>query len=101
MSRRGHLFITLFALVFAATGLPLGGAAPASAAVPVPATPAFGPAIDPLPRYEPETGCSPGDKPGPVSVRHLFDATYGPHAAGISRACGPVSGHSQGRALDY
>ena len=93
------MVVGLLAVVLASTGVLAAG--PASA-VAVPAAPSFGPGIDPYPSYEPESTCSPTAKPGVVAWRDLLVRTYGSRWSNITRACSAsVSGHEEGRALDY
>jgi hypothetical protein len=76
-------------------------AGPAAAA---PATPAFGPVIEQLSDYEPQTTCDPVAKPGVVAFRSMILATYaGTGDDGITRACdiGGTSEHKEGRAWDW
>lgn len=70
---------------------------------PVPSAPAFSAAIEPAPGWEPETTCSPVEKPGVQAVRALLQATYGSLAAmNIVRGCTAAhSGHEEGRSLDW
>lgn len=81
-------------------------AAPAAVAAPVgvvPATPAFGAAIDSPADYQGQSLCSPKAKLGATKLAALIRATYGTSSIGISRACsdGGVSEHKEGRALDW
>jgi hypothetical protein len=70
--------------------------------VALPATPWFPAWIDAIPRWEPETGCEPAAKPGPVAVTAMLRATYGAIGSNIVRACtGSDSGHEEGRAIDW
>ena len=74
---------------------------PAAAA---PATPGFGPAIDPLASYVGQSTCDPTAKPGTIALRDLLEATYpSTSSAGIGRDCavGGVSEHKEGRAYDW
>jgi hypothetical protein len=91
--------VGLLAAVLASTGLLTAG--PANA-VAVPYAPAFHPGVDPYSSYEPESSCSPTPKPGVVAYRDLLLRTYGSRWNNISRACSAsISGHEEGRALDY
>jgi hypothetical protein len=65
--------------------------------------PAFGEAIEPLTPYEPQTGCSFGDRPGVVAFRELVMAVYPCTSAGrIHAPCeGERSEHKDGRAWDW
>jgi hypothetical protein len=83
----------------------LGACAPAPVAKP--ATPTFSPSagIEPTVYEAAAKPCDPADsydKPGPIALRNLLNATYGTIAAGITRTCdGSVSEHAEGRALDW
>jgi hypothetical protein len=91
--------VGLLAAVLTSTGLLTAG--PANA-VKVPYAPAFHPGIDPYSSYESESTCSPAPKPGTVAWRDLLIRTYGSRWNNISRACSSsISGHEEGRALDY
>ncbi|MDG6107221.1 VCBS repeat-containing protein [Dactylosporangium aurantiacum] len=85
-------------------GLALAGvtvqAAPAAAA---PATPQFGPYIEPLAAYDGQDTCDPTAKPGVTAFKNMLNAEYGSHTWGIVRDCGTggTSEHKEGRALDY
>ena len=93
------MVVGLLAVVLASTGLLAAG--PANA-VAVPATPSFSPGIDPYSSYETENTCSPTPKPGVTAYRDLLIRTYGTRWNNISRACSAsVSGHEEGRALDW
>jgi hypothetical protein len=75
---------------------------PANAAAAVPATPNFSAAIDRYASYDPEDTCNATAKPGPVVFRDLLARTYGSRWNNIVRSCsGSVSGHEEGRSLDY
>lgn len=79
-----------------------GLSAPSAVAAPVPPTPDYGPDIDRYSTYQPETSCSPTEKPGAQQVRDLLRATYGAIASNIVRACSKAgSGHEEGRAVDW
>jgi hypothetical protein len=74
----------------------------AQASAPVPATPTFTAAIDPYPGYDAEDTCSATAKPGVVAFRDLLVRTYGSRWNNIVRSCsGSVSGHEEGRSLDF
>ncbi|MDQ4124818.1 MAG: hypothetical protein M3134_04340 [Actinomycetota bacterium] len=93
MSRKLSLF-----LAFAAV---LAVAAPAGAA---PASPSFGPVMDPPGSYEGQSKCSPDAKPGVVAFQQMVLAAYpGTGAGGIGRDCsyGGQSEHKEGRAWDW
>ncbi len=91
--------VGLLAAVLTSTGLLTAG--PANA-VAVPYAPAFHPGVDPYSSYEPESSCSPTPKPGVTAYRDLLLRTYGSRWNNISRACSSsISGHEEGRALDY
>jgi hypothetical protein len=76
--------------------------APQASAAAEPDTPTFGPAIDALASYQPQTTCSPTAKPGALAVRDLLVRTYGPASFSIARACGSsTSEHYEGRAVDW
>ena len=91
--------VGLLAAVLTSTGLLTAG--PANAAK-VPYAPAFHPGVDPYSSYEPESSCSPTPKPGVTAYRDLLLRTYGSRWNNISRACSAsISGHEEGRALDY
>lgn len=83
-----------------ATGSADGGKAQVVAA-PVPETPSFGAAIEPLSAYEGAQLCDPRDQRGPQALQQLLTETYGTSGFGISRTCSGVSEHSEGRALDW
>lgn len=73
-----------------------------AAAVPVPAPKAFGAVADDFPHWEPESGCSPTQKPGAKALRTLLRRTYGTIASNTVRACTSAdSGHEEGRAVDW
>ncbi|WP_229694363.1 hypothetical protein, partial [Lentzea pudingi] len=93
-----RLSIVVTLVVVAATLL---AASPQVSAAP--ATPQFGPGIDPYAAYQGQNTCDPTAKPGVVEFRDLLNQTYGAHTTGISRACdiGGASEHKEGRALDY
>ncbi len=84
-----------------------GLAACAPAPVAKPATPTFSPSvgIEPTVYEAAAKPCDPADsydKPGPIALRNLLNATYGTIPAGITRTCdGSVSEHHEGRALDW
>ena len=85
--------------VLAGTGLLAAGSASAAA---VPYAPSYHAGIDPYSSYEPESTCSIAPKPGVVAYRDLLIRTYGSRWNNISRACSAsISGHEEGRALDY
>ena len=89
----------LLTLVLASTGILAAGSA---GAVAVPYAPAYHAGIDPYSSYEPESTCSPKAKAGVVAYRDLIDRTYGALWSNIARACSAsVSGHEEGRALDW
>ncbi|MFL6137006.1 MAG: hypothetical protein ACJ74O_04315 [Frankiaceae bacterium] len=76
-------------------------AVPADAAMP---SPSFGPVIEPLTDYQPQTTCDPVAKPGVVAFRAMVLAAYaGTGDDGITRACsiGGTSEHKEGRAWDW
>lgn len=83
-----------------ATGSADGDKAQAVAA-PVPETPSFGAAIEPLSAYEGAQLCDPRDQRGPRALQQLLTETYGAAGFGISRTCSGVSEHNEGRALDW
>ena len=99
------------ALVLAGTGLLGGTPAGATDAVPpVPPVPAPMPvakafrstAVDAVPVWERESGCSPTAKPGPRYLVRLLAATYGRLPSNIVRPCTAAdSGHEEGRAVDW
>ncbi len=98
-TRRSLVLAALFALVLASTG-----AAPSAlAATPVPSTPDHGATIDAYSGYEPETTCSPTEKPGTKALRDLVVWTYGSAiSSNIVRPCSSSdSGHEEGRSLDW
>lgn len=68
------------------------------------ASKATGAAIEGYARYEGQTSCSPGAKPGTLALRNLLLARYpSTGSSGISRGCG-VGGrseHKEGRAFDW
>ena len=75
-----------------------------TAAEAAPATPGFGPRIDPLAGYEGQTTCDPTSKPGTVALMNLLEATYpSTSSLGIGRDCavGGTSEHKEGRAYDW
>jgi hypothetical protein len=87
------------ALLLGLTAVPFAG--PASAAR-APATPSFPAAIDAYAGSEPETSCSPTEKPGPRALRSLLAQTYPRISSNIVRPCSAgSSGHEEGRALDW
>jgi hypothetical protein len=65
---------------------------------------ASGAAIEGFARYEGQSTCSPGAKPGTLALRNLLLARYpSTGSSGISRGCG-VGGrseHKEGRAFDW
>ena len=74
---------------------------PAGAA---PSTPTFGPVIEGLASYDPQSTCSPTVKPGTGALRSLVLATYkNTGDSGIVRSCdvGGTSEHKEGRAWDW
>lgn len=90
------------ALLLAVVLVGLGQAGPAAAVAVAPAAKAFGAGIDGFPTWQPESGCSPTEKPGPRYLRRLLLATYGPIGSNIVRPCTAAdSGHEEGRALDW
>lgn len=61
-------------------------------------------AIDPYPRYDPQTTCSPSAKKGTLELASYLQKKYpGSGSYGISRACGSGgrSEHKEGRAFDW
>ena len=91
--------VGLLTVVLASAGLLAAG--PASAAA-VPYAPKYHAGIDAYASYETENTCSVKPKPGVVAWRDLLIRTYGSRWNNISRACSAsVSGHEEGRALDY
>lgn len=79
-----------------------GPADPAAATTVTPTARDFSAAIDALPTWERESGCSPTEKPGARYLRRLLLTTYGQISSNIVRACsGADSGHEEGRALDW
>jgi hypothetical protein len=93
------------ALAIGALGL--GALAACAPPTPKPATPVFAASagIEPTSYEAAATPCDPADaydKPGPIALRNLLNATYGPIDAGVTRSCdGSVSEHHEGRALDW
>lgn len=83
--------------VVAGTAVPLGAVAGP------PAAPDFPREIEPLPAWEPETGCRTADSPGTTAFARLLADTYGPTTGVLTRrACAArSSGHHEGRALDW
>jgi hypothetical protein len=76
-------------------------AVPADAAMP---NPSFGPVIEPLASYQPQSTCDPVAKPGVVAFRSMVLAAYaGTGDDGIIRECsiGGTSEHKEGRAWDW
>jgi hypothetical protein len=93
LKRLGTLFFALAALT--------AGVTPALAA---PASPSFGPVMDPPGSYEGQSKCSPDAKPGVVAFQQMVLAEYpGTGAGGIGRDCsyGGQSEHKEGRAWDW
>ena len=69
-----------------------------------PATPGFGPAIEPPAAYVGQTTCDPVPKPGAVDLMNLLEVTYPATTSfGIGRDCavGGTSEHKEGRAYDW
>lgn len=67
----------------------------------LPAAPASARIEDPAP-YQPQTRCSPHDRPGTVALGRWMVKKYGGAFGGISRPCGSgTSEHSEGRAFDW
>jgi len=79
------------------------GTARAATAPPTPATPSFGSAIEGYAAYEPGVTCDPVNRPGAIMLRNLILQTYGQgQVVGIAyNACGTISEHNEGRALDW
>ncbi len=101
MLRRRSALLKVAVAVVLLLGSPVSISAVAEAA---PATPVFGPAIDPLAPYDGQDTCDPTDKPGAVALRDLLEATYPATTSfGISRDCGVggPSEHKEGRAYDW
>jgi hypothetical protein len=91
--------LTLAGLVPAAV---VGSTPAAATTVPVPATPQFVSPVDRWATYTSESTCSPTAKPGPVRLRTLLRATYKTTSDNIVRPCtSAISGHEEGRALDW
>jgi hypothetical protein len=89
----------LLTAVLACTTLLAAGSASAAE---VPYAPTYHAGIDRYSSYEPESTCSPTAKPGVLAYRDLLIRTYGARWNNIARACSAsVSGHEEGRALDY
>ena len=91
--------LALVVALLAVSALSTAGAAAAA-----PATPYFGPAIDPLAAFDGQDTCDPTDKPGAVALRDLLEQTYPATTSfGISRDCGVggTSEHKEGRAYDW
>jgi hypothetical protein len=65
----------------------------------------FGPKIDSIPAYQPQSTCDPTPKPGVVAFRDLILKVFpGTGDYGISRACNAedgISEHKEGRAWDW
>jgi hypothetical protein len=77
-------------------------AVPANAGLPSPSS--FGPLIEGLSGYQPQTTCDPTPKPGVVGFRSMVLAAYpGTGDDGIYRDCsiGGTSEHKEGRAWDW
>ena len=88
-------------ILLIASALLAAGAGPATAA---PASPSFGPVMDPAGSYEGQSKCSPDAKPGVVAFQRMVLAEYpGTGAGGIGRDCsyGGQSEHKEGRAWDW
>ena len=101
-SRRRPALLALVAALALGLAAPVVAASPAAAVAVTPTEKAFSPAIDGMPGWERESGCSPTEKPGPRYLRRLLLATYGPLSSNIVRQCtGADSGHEEGRALDW
>ena len=69
-----------------------------------PNTPRFPDDIEPYPRYDGQSTCSPDAKPGMVAFRDMILAAYPASTSfGISRDCsiGGTSEHKEGRAWDW
>jgi hypothetical protein len=81
------------------------GAGSASATVGPPATPTFGPVIEPFAAYDGAKTCLPKvTQPGVAKLEALLSATYGKTSFGTWRACSgtvATSEHNEGRALDF
>jgi len=78
-------------------------AAPAMAKHPRPPY-QYGPAIEELAGYEPQTTCRKGARPGVAAYADLLERTYPRTSSlGIARACdvGGTSEHKEGRAFDW
>jgi hypothetical protein len=88
-------------LLVAATLVPTGAVASASAPVPTPR--AFGAVADDFPHWERENTCSPTQKPGAKKLRGLLRRTYGRSISSSTvRPCTSAdSGHEEGRAVDW
>jgi hypothetical protein len=73
-----------------------GGADAASIA------PQFGPVIDAIAGYDPQTTCDPQAKPGVLAFRAFVERNFGAGDLGITRSCsgGGTSEHKEGRAWD-
>ena len=97
-TRRAPMVVAIVGVLLA-----LAVAGPAQAAVPTPATPHFGKAIEDFAPYQAGTVCDPVDRPGARKIAHLIRATYGTdESIGIARdACYTTSEHNDGRALDW
>jgi len=93
--------------VLAIGAIVAAGLAACAPPVAKPATPTFSPsaAIEPTIYEAAAKPCDPTnsyDKPGPIALRNLLNATYGSIPAGVTRACdGSTSEHHEGRALDW
>ncbi len=92
------------ATVALVVALLLGALESGPAAEAAPATPAFGPDIEPLAAYAGQTTCDPTPKPGALALEALVEATYPSTSSfGIGRPCdvGGQSEHKEGRAFDW
>src|SRR6476469_7654797 len=95
-----RLLVLLLALAALLVWSPLARAAHADPTPP--ATPAFGPWIDPPASYEAPSQCLSTVQPGTQLLRDLLTTTYGMTSFGTLRACSgtATSEHNEGRALD-
>src|SRR5205823_10863005 len=111
ISRAVFIGIVLCLPIFAVASTSSASAAPSSpiraAALSLPAgllnSDYFGPKIDGIPWYQPQTGCDSTPKPGVVDFQQLILKTF-PQTGdfGISTSCdGTVSEHHEGRAWDW
>ncbi|WP_380163732.1 hypothetical protein [Jannaschia sp. R86511] len=86
------------------TGLVLGGAGAAHAALAVPkASVKLVTGPERASGYQGQVTCDPKERPGTVALRSLLARTYGANKGGIVRSCssGGRSEHKEGRAYDW